>query len=87
MPDVVGWQEYELAQKVKNKGGSSSQTVANLCRYLASAASDGISGKLISAVWDPWEDLHKYKQELQQTNIYTLRRIVPKDRNKLWGER
>jgi len=50
----------------------------------ASAQSDGITGKLISAQWDPWEKLHEFKGDLDN-DIYTLRRIVPKDRGKTWG--
>ena len=52
---------------------------ASLCAYLASRFSDGITGKIISAIWDPWHDLHKHKRDLDETDVYTLRRIVPKD--------
>jgi 3-oxoacyl-[acyl-carrier protein] reductase len=55
-----------------------------LCVFLASAASDGISGKLISAVWDPWRTLAEHSDELMSSDIYTLRRIVPQDRGKSW---
>ena len=47
--------------------------------------SDGITGKLISAVWDPWENLPEYLDDLKKSDIYTLRRIVPEDRGKNWG--
>ncbi len=53
-----------------------------MCVYLASAASDGLTGKLISAAWDPWPTLHERLPELGSSDIYTLRRIVPKDRGK-----
>ena len=49
---------------------------------LDSAASDGITGKLISALWDPWEKLRDFRAELEGSDIYTLRRIVPEDRGK-----
>jgi NAD(P)-dependent dehydrogenase (short-subunit alcohol dehydrogenase family) len=58
-----------------------------LCVYLASAESDGITGKLISAPWDPWETLHEHKDELMKTDIYALRRIVPSERGQAWGDR
>ena len=58
-----------------------------LAVFLASRASDGLTGKLLSAVWDPWETLPEHLAELQQSDIYTLRRIVPKDRGLDWGER
>ena len=58
---------------------------ASLCVFLASAASDGITAKLISAVWDPWESLSEHVDELRDSDIYPLRRIVPKDRGEGWG--
>ncbi len=57
---------------------------ADLCIFLASSAADGISGKLISAAWDPWQKLADHVEELQASDIYTLRRIVPRDRGKNW---
>ena len=57
---------------------------AQLCVFLASAASDGISGKLISAAWDPWETLESHREQLADSDVYTLRRIVPEDRGWVW---
>jgi 3-oxoacyl-[acyl-carrier protein] reductase len=57
---------------------------ASLCVYLASSESNGITGKLISAPWDPWQNLAHYREDLKNTDIYTLRRIVEKDRGKNW---
>ena len=53
--------------------------------FLASAASDGITGKLLSAVWDPWETFADRRDDLHRTDVYTLRRIVPSDRGLTWG--
>ena len=55
--------------------------------YLGSAESDGITGRLLSAVWDPWETLAARREELEKTDVYTLRRIVPGDRGMKWGSR
>ena len=61
---------------------------ASLAVYLASAESDGITGKLISAQWDPWEKLARIQSDdLAKSDIYCLRRIVPKDRGKTWGDK
>jgi 3-oxoacyl-[acyl-carrier protein] reductase len=51
--------------------------------YLASEQSAGVTGKLISAVWDPWQTLHEHAEDLRG-DIYTLRRIVPQERGKTW---
>ena len=60
---------------------------ASLAVFLASAASDGITGRLLSAPWDPWDALQQHRTDLDESDIYTLRRIVPKDRGMTWGER
>jgi 3-oxoacyl-[acyl-carrier protein] reductase len=85
-PDAVGKSFYEKAQKQKAEGGTPLELGADLCVYLGSGVSDGISGKLISAVWDPWQNLEQYRDELKNSDIYTLRRIVAKDRGKNWED-
>jgi NAD(P)-dependent dehydrogenase (short-subunit alcohol dehydrogenase family) len=76
--------EYARAVEQSRKGGSSPDRAAELCVFLASEASEGITGKLLSAVWDPWQRLPEHRAELQ-SDIYTLRRIVPSDRGKDWA--
>ncbi|MBX9810884.1 MAG: SDR family oxidoreductase [Burkholderiales bacterium] len=83
--DAAGPKEYAQAVKVQQEGGASMQRVAGLCMFLASDAARDITGKLISAVWDPWGSFPEHLDELNKTDIYTLRRIVPKDRGKTWG--
>ncbi len=85
-PAKVGQAFYERALKQKAEGGVPLGRGADLAVFLASAASDGLTGKLISAVWDPWEHFVEHMDDLQKTDIYTLRRIVPKDRGQTWGE-
>jgi NAD(P)-dependent dehydrogenase (short-subunit alcohol dehydrogenase family) len=86
-PDKVGRGFYERSLKQKADGGAPLEKGAALAVFLGSAASDGISGKLVSAVWDPWEDLPAHLTDLKRSDVYTLRRIVPKDRGMDWGER
>ena len=81
-----GKKEYELALKAREGGATLPSRPAALSVFLASSASNGITGKLISAVWDPWKTFHENLEDLQKTDIYTLRRIVPKDRSMAWGE-
>ena len=83
-PDRVGRGFYERAIKQKEQGGTPLDKGAQLAVFLGSAASDGITGKLISAVWDPWETLPAHLDDLRGSDIYTIRRIVPKDRNLEW---
>lgn len=84
-PEKVGPEFYERSVRQKQLGGAPLDKGAELAVFLGSSASDGITGKLISAIWDPWPDLPDHLQDLHQSDIYTLRRIVPKDRGKTWG--
>jgi len=83
-PTKVGRAFYEQALTQQAQGGTPLERGAALCVFLASAASDGITGKLLSAVWDPWESLADHIDDLSGSDIYTLRRVVPKDRGKDW---
>ncbi len=84
-PEEVGKEFYERALEQQRAGGVPLQRGAELAVFLASAASDGITGKLLSAVWDPWAQLPEHRDELD-SDIYTLRRIVPADRGLDWGD-
>ncbi len=79
-PELVGSGFYDKALKQRETGGAPLERGVALCVYLASTASDGITGKLISALWDPWEKLSDHRAELASSDIYALRRIVPEDR-------
>jgi NAD(P)-dependent dehydrogenase (short-subunit alcohol dehydrogenase family) len=68
----------------EQKAQASTDRALALCIFLLSPASDGISGKLISAIWDPWESLSERRRELGETDVYTLRRIQPSDRGFDW---
>ena len=86
-PEKVGDAFYERAQRQKAEGGVPLEKGAALALFLGSSASDGITGRLISAVWDSWEALPLHKVDLWGTDIYTLRRITPKDRGRNWDKR
>jgi 3-oxoacyl-[acyl-carrier protein] reductase len=85
-PDKVGKAFYDRSVKQKAEGGAGLEKGAALCAFLLSSESDGITGRLLSAVWDPWAELPARRDELGKSDIYTLRRIVPKDRGRDWGE-
>lgn len=72
----VGADLYNQFAKSFNKGGESSDKAAALCLYLLSEQANKITGRLISAVWDDWANLHNEPQVQQHSDLYTLRRIV-----------
>ena len=92
-PSVVGAAEYAAAQKQKaaarvpsslataDASADPALTRALDCvEWLLSPASDGITGRLLSAPWDPWPTLGAHRATLAASDVYTLRRIVPEDR-------
>ena len=79
-PAVVGEAEYQAAVKQKSAGGASLEKALGLVEFLLSSRSDGISGRLLSAPWDPWKTLDQHVSELAASEVYTLRRIVPEER-------
>ena len=83
--EKVGSEYYERSLEQKASGGASFEKAAKLSVFLASSKSDGITGKLVSAVWDPWEELANHKADLNNSDVYTLRRIIPKERGMSWG--
>jgi 3-oxoacyl-[acyl-carrier protein] reductase len=84
-PETVGAAFFQRMKRIADEGGTPLETGAALCVFLASAASDGITGKLLSAVWDPWADLPAHRADLDATDVYTLRRITTADRGLPWG--
>jgi 3-oxoacyl-[acyl-carrier protein] reductase len=85
--DKVGREEFERTMKAVESRGTDPRIAAELVVYLSSERSAGITGKLISAVWDPWRKLHEHLADVSETDIYTLRRIVPADRGMNWDQK
>jgi 3-oxoacyl-[acyl-carrier protein] reductase len=79
-PERAGEQFYSRSLKQREEGGASLELAAQLALFLASTESDGISGRLISAPWDDWRNFPRYRERIQTSDVFTLRRIVPQDR-------
>lgn len=56
-------------------GGVSPMIAANLTVFLLSSASEGITGKFISASWDPWQSDDFVTRLRQDADFAVLRRI------------
>ena len=83
-PEIVGDAFYSKALQQKESGGASLDRAAALSVFLLSAESNGITGRLLSAIWDPWEDLPRHVQDLKNSDVFTLRRIALEDRGLKW---
>jgi 3-oxoacyl-[acyl-carrier protein] reductase len=74
---AAGEEFYSRSLKQKEQGGVSPELAAELAVLLASPLSDGITGRLISAVWDDWRALPSEIEQIAASDLYTLRRVTP----------
>lgn len=79
-PTAISHNLYHKIHETEKSGIDSLEKASSLAVYLASEISDKITGKLIAAVWDPWTELNHYADQLSDSDVYTLRRILPEDR-------
>ena len=83
-PVNVGRDTYEKCLKQKETGGISPDKAAELVVFLSSEASNGLTGKVISAIWDDYHNFPQHLKEIMGTDIYSWRRIKPNDRGYEW---
>lgn len=75
---IVGESVLKEAERQKEEGGTSPDLAASLAVYLASDASDGLTGKLIAAPHDDWQSWDQgCIKDLMSEPWFTLRRIDP----------
>ena len=82
-PALAGEADYQTVLKQTDDDSAQMAKALGLVEWLLSPASDGISGRLLAAPWDPWPTLGQHATALAKSEamFYTLRRIVPEDRN------
>ncbi|MBI2913615.1 MAG: SDR family oxidoreductase [Chloroflexi bacterium] len=73
---AAGEEFLRRSQRQKAEGGTSPERAAELAVFLASPRSDGLSGRLISAVWDDWPQMAPRIPEIMASEQYTLRRVT-----------
>lgn len=62
-------------KKMEETGGVPPARAADLAVFLASDRSNGLTGRLISAVWDNWNGFEQRIPELMRSEAGTLRRV------------
>jgi NAD(P)-dependent dehydrogenase (short-subunit alcohol dehydrogenase family) len=74
--EMAGAEASAGARRQKETGGTPPEKAAVLAVFLASDESNGLSGRLISAVWDDWKGMAGEVEEIMTSELYTLRRVV-----------
>lgn len=74
--EKVGKFKFQNLLEQKEGGGVPPEKAAELCLFLASADSDGLTGKFLSAVWDKYNEWNREDiEKISQSDAFTLRRI------------
>jgi len=82
--EAAGKSFLAKAIKQKQEGSVPPEKVAELAVFLASSKTDGLTGRLISLLWDNWKEIPQHLDDIVSSDIYTLRRIIPKERGYDW---
>ena len=77
----IGNKNWTDLQNRLASGGDSIKKAPELALFIASKNRKEFNGKVISAIWDDWEAISKNKKKITNTDIFQMRRIVPKDRD------
>jgi 3-oxoacyl-[acyl-carrier protein] reductase len=75
--DLAGSSEHERTGKVIASNGVPLEVPANLVVFLASDDSGTLTGKTISAVHDDWKTFGAIAKQLNESDLYTFKRVYP----------
>jgi 3-oxoacyl-[acyl-carrier protein] reductase len=74
-PELAGPDYYEKTRATVEAGGDPPELAAELTAFLLSDEAEGITGKLISARWDPWREALFRERLRRERDLACLRRI------------
>jgi NAD(P)-dependent dehydrogenase (short-subunit alcohol dehydrogenase family) len=74
----------EKTQSELRSGGVPASVGAEAAAFLVSDAAKGITGKFVAAPYDGYRAWPEHLDELRRTDVFTLRRIIPRERGMDW---
>jgi len=74
-PEVAGEAYFQKTGQQVAAGGVPPEAAAELTAFLLSAESSPVTGKLLSAQWDPWRDPQFQARLASERDLATLRRV------------
>jgi NAD(P)-dependent dehydrogenase (short-subunit alcohol dehydrogenase family) len=82
--EKAGRDYLERTRQAIQSGGVPPEVAARAAVFLISDRAKGITGKFVAAPYDGWDTWPQHLRELQNTDIFTLRRILPRERGMDW---
>jgi len=76
-PEVVERNRYDRMLAAKESGEDSSLVAVEAIRFLLTCDIEGMTGRLIAAKWDSWQDWITNPTPLSDRDAFTLRRQLP----------
>jgi NAD(P)-dependent dehydrogenase (short-subunit alcohol dehydrogenase family) len=85
-PGLVATRMYEQSLAAGEKAGTAvpPTLAAEASAFLVSDAAHGITGKFVAARFDGYAEWPEHLVELRDSDIFTLRRILPRERGMDW---
>jgi len=77
----IGNKNWNDLQNRLASGGDPIDKAPELALFIVSENRQEFNGKVISAIWDDWQKISNQKNKIIDTDIFQMRRIVPKDRD------
>ena len=74
----------EKTQADLANGGVPASVSARTAAFLLSSRAAGITGRFVAAPYDRWEEWPERLEQIAGSDLFTLRRIVPRDRGMDW---
>jgi NAD(P)-dependent dehydrogenase (short-subunit alcohol dehydrogenase family) len=74
----------ETTKQQLAKGGVPPTVAARTAAFLLSDRAAGITGRFVAAPYDEWERWPERLEQIAGSDLFTLRRIVPRDRGMDW---
>ncbi len=82
--EAAGASYLEKTKRELEAGGVPAELAGRAAVFLLSPRSKGITGRLVAAPWDEWWRWPDRLDDLAESDVFTLRRIVPRDRGRSW---
>jgi NAD(P)-dependent dehydrogenase (short-subunit alcohol dehydrogenase family) len=78
---AAGEEYLERTRRELESGGVPAELAGRAAVFLLSDRAAGITGRLLAAPWDEWWEWPERRDEIAAGDLYTLRRIVDRDRS------